>query len=201
MNRDHWEAIHTAKQDQVSWYQEQPSLALTYIRACGLPPGATVLDAGAGASRMVEALLDLGLLPLVVDIAQSALDRVRERLGTRAGEVAFHCADLTCLELPESSVDLWHDRAVFHFLTEPEARSAYLAGLRRALKPGGFVVMGCFAPDGPEKCSGLPVRRYNAAGLVSELGPEFELLEEGRETHSTPFGTTQAFTVVRFQRR
>ena len=199
MNRDHWEAIHATKQDQVSWYQDRPSLALTFIQACDLAPGATVLDAGAGASRMVESLLDLGLRPTVADIAQSALDRVRERLGARADEAALLCIDLTQAELPEAAFDLWHDRAVFHFLTEPGQRAAYLTRMKRALKPGGFVVLGCFAPDGPEKCSGLPVRRYDAAGIAAELGPEFELLEEGRETHSTPFGTTQAFTVVRFR--
>jgi SAM-dependent methyltransferase len=200
LNRDHWESIHASKQDQVSWYQDRPTLALDFIRACGLPPGAAALDAGAGASRMTEALLELGLRPTVVDIAQSALDRVRERLGGRAGEVAFLRADLTGADLPEGAFDLWHDRAVFHFLTDPAHRAAYLVSLTRALRPGGFLVLACFAPDGPEKCSGLPVRRYDAAGLATELGPGFELLDSGRESHLTPFNTTQSFTVTRFRR-
>lgn len=184
----------------MSWFQERPTLALDFIRACGLPSGATALDAGAGASRMAEALLELDLRPTVVDIAQSALDRVRERLGLRAGEVAFLRADLTQAELPAAAFDLWHDRAVFHFLTGPAHRAAYLATLTKALRPGGFVVLACFAPDGPEKCSGLPVRRYDAAGLAAELGPGFVLLDEGRESHPTPFGTTQPFTVTRFRK-
>jgi len=184
----------------VSWYQERPTLAFDFIRACGLHPGAAALDAGAGASRMVEALLELGLKVTVADIAQSALDRVRDRLGPRAGEVAFLRADLTQADLPEAAFDLWHDRAVFHFLTDPADRATYLAAMTKALRPGGFVALACFAPDGPEKCSGLPVRRYDAAALAAELGAGFELLEEGHETHPTPFGTTQAFTVTRFRR-
>ncbi len=200
MTRDHWEAIHTRKQDQVSWYQDQPTRTLDYLRACALPAGATVLDAGAGASRLVESLLDLGLRPTVVDIAASALERVRARLGERAAAVTFLCADLTQADLPSAAFDLWHDRAVFHFLLDTADRAAYLKRLRQALKPGGFVVLACFAPDGPEQCSGLTVRRYDAEGLAVELGPDFQLLDEDRENHLTPFGTTQAFTVTRFQR-
>lgn len=200
MTRDHWEAAHAAKQDQVSWYQDAPTLALAFIRACGLPIGATALDAGSGASRMVEAMLELGLRPTVADIAQEPLDRIQTRLGARAKEVAFVRADLADHSWPEGAFDLWHDRAVFHFLTEPTNRAAYIARMKAALKPGGFLVLATFAPDGPEKCSGLPVRRYDAAGLALELGAGFELLDEGREAHPTPFGTTQAFTVARFMR-
>lgn len=200
MARDHWEAAHAAKQDQVSWFQDRPTLALAFIRACGLPPGAAVLDAGSGASRMAEALLELGLRPTLADLAQEPLDRVKARLGDRAPEVAFVQGDLTLLGWPEASFDLWHDRAVFHFLTAPGDRAAYRDRMRTALKPGGFLVMACFAPEGPERCSGLPVRRYDAEGLAAELGPGFELLEAGAESHPTPFGTTQAFTVARFRR-
>lgn len=199
MTRDHWESAHGAKQDQVSWYQDRPSLALAFIQACGLPPGAAALDAGSGASRMAEAMLEVGLRPTIADIAQEPLDRVKARLGARAGEVAFVRADLTEQDWPPARFDLWHDRAVFHFLTEPTARAAYMTRMKAALKPGGFLVLACFAPDGPEKCSGLPVRRYDAEGLIAELGPDFELLEAGREEHPTPFGTTQAFTVARFR--
>lgn len=200
MTRDHWEAAHAAKQDQVSWFQETPSLALAFIRACGLPSGATALDAGSGASRMAEAMLELGLRPTIADIAQEPLDRVKTRLGVHAKEVSFVCADLAQHAWPADTFDLWHDRAVFHFLTEPADRAAYISHMKGALKPGAFLVLATFAPDGPEKCSGLPVRRYDAAGLAAELGAAFELLEEGRELHPTPSGTTQAFTVVRFRK-
>ena len=201
MTREHWEAAHAAKQDQVSWFQERPTRALDHIRACGFAPGAAALDAGSGASRMAEALLELGLRPTIVDIAQEPLDRVRARLGARAGEAVFVRADLTEADWPPASFDLWHDRAVFHFLTEPADRAAYVARMKAALKPGGFLVLATFAPDGPEKCSGLFVRRYDGAGLAEELGPDFDLLDEGRELHPTPFGTTQAFTLTRFRRR
>jgi SAM-dependent methyltransferase len=125
---------------------------------------------------------------------------VRERLGTRASEVGFIVGDITETELPEAAFDLWHDRAVFHFLTEPAQRTAYVKALRRALKPGGFVVLAGFAPDGPEKCSGLPVCRYDAQGFAEQLGGEFELVESVREVHPTPFGTSQAFQYTRFRR-
>lgn len=201
MTREQWEAAHTANQDQVSWFQGHPTLSFDYIRACDLPNGATALDAGSGASRMAEAMLELGLRPTIADIAQEPLDRVRERLGSRAGEVAFVRADLVHHAWPESVFDLWHDRAVFHFLTEVADRAGYIAAMRNGLKPGGFLVLACFAPDGPEKCSGIPIRRYDAAGLAAELGAAFKLLDEGRETHPTPFCTTQAFTIARFQRK
>jgi SAM-dependent methyltransferase len=196
----HWETIHATKGDAVSWYQPEPTLALEMVRRANLRPGAAVLDAGTGASRMAEALLELGLRPTLVDLAPSALARVLERLGDRAGQVSTLAGDLRTLTLPVAAFDLWHDRAVFHFLTEAEDRAAYLAQLRQALKPTGTVVLGTFATDGPEKCSALPVRRYDAAALAAELGPGFSLQEEGRELHPTPFGTTQAFTLARFRR-
>jgi ubiquinone/menaquinone biosynthesis C-methylase UbiE len=196
----HWERIHQAKGDEVSWYQAEPTLALEMIRRVGLPIGAAVIDAGTGASRMAEALLNMQLHPTLIDISQAALDRVKARLGAQGAEVTTLCGDIRTLPLPESAFDLWHDRAVFHFLTEAGDRAAYMAQLRRALKSGGAVVFGTFALDGPEKCSALPVRRYDAAGLAAELGPGFQLEEEGRELHATPFGTTQAFTLARFRR-
>jgi SAM-dependent methyltransferase len=149
----------------------------------------------------VDALLADGCRVTLLDIAEAAFARVRERLGARAADVGFLVADITEAELPPAAFDLWHDRAVFHFLTEPVQRAAYVAKLRHALKPGGWVVLSGFAPDGPEKCSGLAVCRYDAAGFAAQLGPDFALVEAAKEQHATPFGTTQAFQFARFRRK
>lgn len=199
--KQHWETIHATKGDAVSWYQPGSTESLRLIQACGLPAGSRVLDVGAGASVLVDQLLDLGFRPTLLDVAGAALARVRVRLGERAEGVTFLESDIVAAELPESAFDLWHDRAVFHFLLEPAHRQAYMANLARALRPGGFGVLAGFAPDGPEKCSGLPVCRHDAAAFAEALGPGFEVLEEARELHPTPFGTTQAFQYVRFRKR
>ena len=198
--KEHWETIHATKGDAVSWYQPASTESARLIRASGLAPGASVLDVGAGASVLVDELLDLGYRPTLLEIAESAFLRVRERLGGRARAVRFIVGDITEADLPEAAFDLWHDRAVFHFLTEPDQRRAYVKALKRALRPGGFVVLAGFAPDGPETCSGLPVCRYDAAGFSGQLGEGFELLESSRELHLTPFGTMQAFQYARFRR-
>lgn len=196
----HWETIHATKGDEVSWYQPISTETMRMIRACGLAPGAEVLDVGAGASVLVDELLAAGYRPTLLEIAEAAFARVRERLGGRAQQVSFIVGDITAVDLPEAAYDLWHDRAVFHFLTEPDQRKAYMKALRRALKPGGFVVLAGFAPDGPERCSGLPVCRYDAQGFAAQLGDGFGLLESTRELHPTPFGTAQAFQCARFRR-
>jgi SAM-dependent methyltransferase len=198
--KTHWDTIHATKGDAVSWFQPTSTESARMILACGLPSGAAVLDVGAGASVLVEELLALGFQPTLLDIAETAFERVRERLGVRAAEVGFIVGDITATALPEAAFDLWHDRAVFHFLTESAQRLAYLEALRRALKPGGFVVLAGFAPDGPEKCSGLSVCRYDAEGFAAQLGEDFELMESTRELHPTPFGSTQAFQYTRFRR-
>lgn len=199
--KSHWEHIHSTKGDAVSWHQPEPTLSLSMIRACGLSSGSSVLDVGAGASVLVDALLEMGLRPTVLDIAEAALAKVRERLGARAEQVDFSVGDITQIELPEAAFNLWHDRAVFHFLTNPGDRAAYLSALKKALKPGGFVILAAFAPEGPETCSGLPVCRYDVEGFAAALGPGFDLLEAAREQHPTPFGTTQEFQYARLQRR
>jgi len=198
--KDHWEQIHATKGDAVSWYQPASTESARLIRACGLAPGASVLDVGAGASVLVDELLDLGYQPTLVEIAEAAFVRVRERLGGRSRAVQFVVGDITEMDLPEAAFDLWHDRAVFHFLTEPDQRGAYVKALKQALKPGGFVVLAGFSPDGPEKCSGLPVCRYDAQGFAAQLGEGFDLLESSRELHPTPFGTSQSFQYARFRR-
>jgi trans-aconitate methyltransferase len=149
----------------------------------------------------VDALLDRGFCAItVLDIAEAALEVARRRLGPRGQAVDWQVADIRRWR-PEGPYDLWHDRAVFHFLTEPEDRAAYMATLNEAVRPGGWVVLASFAPDGPETCSGLPVRRYDAAGLAEELGEGFELVRQMRERHVTPSGAEQPFTWTLFRRR
>jgi SAM-dependent methyltransferase len=196
----HWEKIHATKGDAVSWYQPTSTESVRIIRACGLAPGASVLDVGAGASVLVDELLEAGYRPTLLEIAEAAFLRVKDRLGARAAEVRFILGDITETELPEAAYDLWHDRAVFHFLTEPGQREAYVRALKRALKPGGFVVLAGFALDGPTTCSGLPVCRYDAQGHAEQLGEGFELVESSRELHATPSGATQSFQYTRLRR-
>jgi SAM-dependent methyltransferase len=158
------------------------------------------VDVGGGASTLVDALLDRGFERLtVVDLAASALGAARARLGPRADRVTWLEADARELRL-ERPVDLWHDRAVFHFLTEPADQDAYFSSLRAAVKPGGHVIIATFGPRGPEKCSGLPVERYGARRLSERLGPEFGLLRSLETVHTTPAGATQEFTYCLFRR-
>lgn len=192
--KQHWERVYEEKKpDEVSWYQIRPEVSLDLIgRAC-LPKIGRVIDVGGGASVLVDYLLDGGFTDLtVLDIAGSALHHARTRLGPRASLVSWVEADVTRTE-PAGPYDLWHDRAVFHFLTDPDDRARYLAALRRHLRPGGHLILAAFAPDGPEKCSGLPVRRYDADLLKDELGRDFSLLKEVPETHRTPWGDEQRF--------
>lgn len=161
-----------------------------------------MLDVGGGDSRLVDFLIserEVGCV-CVLDISAAALARARERLGVRAHQVQWIEADVTA-EWPVPVVDIWHDRAVFHFLTDPADRLRYRARLDQAVHPGGAVVLATFAPDGPEKCSGLPVMRYSPDALQAELGSGYRLLEAVRETHQTPFGATQEFWCARFMRR
>jgi SAM-dependent methyltransferase len=206
MNADerhaHWTDLYAKKrEDEVSWFQTTPSVSLDLIARTGLPTTARLIDVGAGASRLVDALLDRGFSALtLLDVAEPALAASRARLGPRAGEVRWIARDLLDF-VPDAPFDLWHDRAVFHFLTESAQRAAYADLLRRSLRPAGQAIVGTFSPDGPEKCSGLPVVRYDAAGLVDALGPGFKLLETLRHEHVTPSGRVQPFTFVRMERQ
>lgn len=195
--RSHWEKIYRTRQPgERSWTQRRPSKSLTLIRAAGLAKDATILDAGAGSSTLADNLLKMGAgRVIVVDISAAALREAKRRLG-RAGEGAkFLRADLVRERL-DLKVDLWHDRAVFHFLTRASDRKRYLANLRRCLRPGGIVILSAFSPTGPERCSGLLVRRYSAAGLGRELGPDFKVFRRLSEKHRKPFGGTQDFVYV-----
>jgi trans-aconitate methyltransferase len=198
--REHWDRVWSTKTpQQVSWYQAEPQISLELIAAAGLAKDAGIIDVGGGASVLVDRLLDLGYSNLaVLDIADAAMQVSRARLGARAAAVEWHAGDVTAFE-PTRRYALWHDRAVFHFLTEVEDRRKYVATLRKALQPRGTVVIATFAPDGPPKCSGLDVLRHDEATLGAELGADFRLQESRRETHVAPSKGEQRFIYCRFR--
>jgi 2-polyprenyl-3-methyl-5-hydroxy-6-metoxy-1,4-benzoquinol methylase len=199
--RAHWENVYqTRGEREVSWYEESPSISLDYIRATGAKPGASIIDIGGGASRLVDTLLDEGFEAVtVLDLSEKALATSKARLGARGAKVQWVAADVTTWE-PSQTYDVWHDRAAFHFLTDPKDRAAYAARVLRAVRPGGHVIIGTFALDGPERCSGLPVVRYDAASLGKILGPSFKLIESRNHGHQTPMGAIQRFQFSRFRR-
>lgn len=198
----HWDDVYARKAaTEVSWFRPHLDVSLGLIAASGLPSTAHIVDVGAGASTLVDDLLERGFAHLTaVDIAGAALEQTRARLGNRSSAVRWLVGDVTTPLLDEASVDLWHDRAVFHFLAG-DAREAYVREVRRCVRPGGFGVLGTFAPDGPEKCSGLPVTRYGPDELVAVLGPAFEEVTRAHELHTTPWGSPQPFTYVLCRRR
>ena len=198
----HWDKVYATKGEaEVSWFQKNPSTSLAMIRAANPDREAAIIDIGGGASRLVDALLQGGYRDVsVLDLSANALDAAKRRIGQGAAMVDWIVADATTWR-PAKTYDVWHDRAAFHFLTDPRDRAAYVERLRSALARGGHVIIATFALDGPEKCSGLPVQRHDSASLLAELGPEFELVETHRETHHTPWGSTQAFQLSRFRRR
>lgn len=193
--REHWRAMYSRKApDEMSWYQPHLEQSLRFIRTSGIGHGARIVDVGGGASTLVDDLLGEGYTNLgVIDVAEEALAATRERLGKRAGLVDWIAGDVTTPLLAEHSVDFWHDRAVFHFLTDPAQRSAYLAQVHRSVKPGGWVLVASFGVDGPERCSGLPVVRYSAEGIHRVFGDAFDKVGEASEQHETPGGKLQAF--------
>jgi len=197
---EHWNQVYLAKDPgEVSWYQRRPDTSLALIAASGVSKDAGVIDVGGGASVLVDCLLDDGYTHLaVLDVSGAALNHSRTRLGARAGTVEWFEADVTSFE-PPHRFGLWHDRAVFHFLTAADDRRGYLATLHRTLQPGGTVVISTFALDGPAKCSGLDVVRYDEQAMLAELGTEFQLQEVRRETHVTPWHSEQRFIYFRLQ--
>ena len=194
-DKAHWEKIYTSKApDQVSWYQVQPQLSLDLIRRTGVDKPAQIIDVGGGASALVDHLLADGFEHVsVLDISSTALAVAKSRLGPQANDVTWIDANITQAQLPPAHYDVWHDRAVFHFLTDPEDRRKYVEVATRAIKPGGHVIIASFASDGPMQCSGLDVMRYSPTALHHEFGEDFELIESHDETHNTPFGTQQKF--------
>jgi SAM-dependent methyltransferase len=197
----HWQSVYGTKAEtEVSWFQERASSSLDLIHATGAQASASILDIGGGASRLVDALLDEGFGAVtVLDLSAEALATAQARLGARASTVRWLVADVTTWE-PARAFDVWHDRAAFHFLTDAKDRAAYAERVGRAVRPGGHVIIGTFATDGPERCSGLPVQRHDARSLGEALGSAFELVESRRHDHRTPMGGTQRFQFSRFRR-
>jgi SAM-dependent methyltransferase len=202
MNRhDHWNAIYRLKGErEVSWFESTSTVSLEMVDASGVVPETSVLDIGAGESRFVDGLLARGLTRItLLDVSVEALERTRTRLGMRGKAVTWIDADVTG-DWTADAVDIWHDRGVFHFLTDAADRERYRQKLTELVKPHGTVIIATFAPDGPEICSGLPVVRYSPETLGAELGPSFILVQTRRHTHVTPRGTTQSFQYSRFRR-
>jgi trans-aconitate methyltransferase len=199
--REHWRTVYATKApEEVSWFEAEPQASLRAMRRLDVAPDTAIVDVGAGASRLADALLDLGFSDVtLLDIAEGALATSRARLGARAKDVSWEVADVRHWR-PQRSFDLWHDRAVFHFLTDAADRDQYRRTLIEATHRGSLVVLATFAPDGPEQCSGLTVRRYDADGLAKELGESFVLREAWREEHETPWGAKQSFQWAAFER-
>jgi SAM-dependent methyltransferase len=193
--RSHWEQVYATKDpEQVSWFRPHLARSLELIERAAPDRLASIVDVGAGQSTLVDDLLGLGYEKIsVLEISRTALDALKERLGQAGGAIRWICGDVTETVLPEASFDVWHDRAVFHFLTEAGQRRAYVERAKRALKPGGSLIVSTFGPSGPERCSGLATMRYDASSLGSEFGDRFRLVESSLERHETPSGAVQQF--------
>jgi SAM-dependent methyltransferase len=197
----HWQNVYAKKgENEVSWFQENPAPSLELIAQVGATSASAIIDIGGGASRLVDKLVERGFKDItVLDLSEAALEAAKGRLGGRAAQVHWIVADATVWE-PQKAYDIWHDRAAFHFLTEDRDRAAYVARLEGALKVGGYAVIATFALDGPERCSGLPVVRYDPVSLGQTLGRAFQLVDSRRHAHATPWGSNQSFQFSVFRR-
>ncbi len=193
--KTHWEKVYMTKAPEaVSWYRPHLETSLALIERAADARSASIIDIGGGESTLVDDLLVRGYRDItVLDVSQTAIDLTKSRLGSAAERVHWLVADITETELKPRAYDVWHDRAVFHFLTAQERRIAYVRQVARSLKPGGHVIVSTFGPEGPTKCSGLEVIRYGAESLHREFGTRLRLVESSKELHHTPFGTTQQF--------
>jgi 2-polyprenyl-3-methyl-5-hydroxy-6-metoxy-1,4-benzoquinol methylase len=200
--REHWEGVYTTKPaTEVSWYQSKPELSLALIREYAPEKTASIVDIGGGASSLTAELLREGFSDVaMLDISAEALGRAKENLGAESAKIEWIVADITRWR-PARQWRVWHDRAVFHFLTDPVSQNAYIGALHAATAPGAIAIISGFAPDGPEKCSGLPVVRYDASSLSKRIGANFELLSERREAHTTPGGAVQKFYYAVLRKR
>ena len=201
MDKKHWETVYETKAvDSVSWFQTHASMSLALIRRIAPSFDSAIIDVGGGASVLVDELLAAGYRDLtVLDIADAALSPTKARLGPAAASVEWIEGDVRSARLPEARYAAWHDRAVFHFLTDASDREAYLRQVRHAVRPGGHVIVATFAEDGPTRCSGLPVVRYSSEALHAEFGKAFELVATERELHTTPSGVRQSFVYCVFR--
>ena len=199
--REHWDHVYRTKTEtEVSWYQSHSAQSLALIRSEASDLSCSIIDVGGGASHLVDDLLSQGYSDLtVLDISEAALNRSRERLAPLADKVAWIAADITQWK-PQRTWDVWHDRAVFHFLTERHDQDAYIAALTAATRAGSIAVISTFALNGPERCSGLPVQRYDAAGLAARINDGFQLISETTEAHRTPGGAIQNFVYAVLKR-
>lgn len=191
----HWESVYKSKaMDEVSWYRPHLDVSLGLIEGATPDRGGAIIDVGGGEATLVDDLVDGGYRDVtVLDISQAAIDVAKARLGPPGARVHWLVGDITRISLPSARYDLWHDRAVFHFLITPEQRESYVRQVARSVKPGGHVIVATFGPEGPEKCSGLNVVRYDAARLHGEFGSKFRLIQSFTEVHETPWGAPQQF--------
>jgi len=191
----HWAQVYATKAaNKVSWYQEHPELSLAFIRSTGVAANGSIIDVGAGASTLVDHLITAGYTDItLLDISEAALAVARTRIETRIAKVTWLVGDITTIPLEHHRYDVWHDRALFHFLTDPFQQKRYVEQVLHAVKPGGHVIVATFALDGPENCSGLDTTRYDAASLHGVFGNSIRLVDSRNETHHTPWGTEQRF--------
>jgi ubiquinone/menaquinone biosynthesis C-methylase UbiE len=194
-SKSHWENIYETKDaTQVSWFQQHPELSFQFIEHTGVDKAGKIIDVGGGASTLVDDLLGNGYENVtVLDISAAALQVAQQRLGRLASKVTWLVANITQVKLPHSFYDVWHDRAVFHFLTLAEDRARYVKAVQHSVKTGGHVIVATFGIDGPQRCSGLEVVRYSPDSLHDEFGDDFDLLNTTNDLHQTPFGTEQKF--------
>ena len=199
----HWEQVYrTRPSHEVSWFQPEPARSLALLAEAGVGPESAIVDVGGGDSTLVDALVARRFRDVtVLDVSAAALARARARLGSAGEQVTWLEADVTRVTLPAARFDAWHDRAAFHFLTDPADRARYVAAARDALRPGGTLVVATFAADGPARCSGLDVARYDVDALARAFGDDFVLLRGDREAHHTPAGAEQRFTYAVLRRR
>jgi SAM-dependent methyltransferase len=193
--REHWESVYQNRpSDQVSWYRPHLEQSLRFIEAATPGRDGAIIDVGGGASTLVDDLLDRGYTNVtVLDVSARAIEATKARLGERAARVHWLAADITQVDLAPAAYDLWHDRAVFHFLREDADRRRYVAAAARAVKPGGNLLIATFGPEGPTRCSGLEIVRYGVADLTAQFGADFPMVDSATEIHTTPRGATQQF--------
>jgi ubiquinone/menaquinone biosynthesis C-methylase UbiE len=201
--KEHWEKVYQSKvSNEVSWYKDHLNLSLDWILGSLKSKSSRVIDVGGGSSTLADDLLAKGYTDItVLDISQQALKVSQDRLGPLADKVTWIESGITHVSFPSQSFDVWHDRAVFHFLTDPAERKKYIETLKSALKPDGFLIMATFSLEGPLKCSGLDVVRYRPETLIRELGDGFLFVKSSRERHQTPFGTFQNFIYCGFRKK